>query len=165
MEMSEELKNSPLEELACSQTEQIIKNVWWEQNKKQLMLAGASIAALVIAIVVVVIFHPKRFFMTSVQKLQTQVDEATKVMGDNLSKILNRGEDLEHLVDNTEHLSNEANKFKSNAHEVRKNMWWKSVKMQLILSALIVSILIIIIVAVVLTQNHSNGVSMPSPSA
>ncbi|KAJ3054681.1 Vesicle-associated membrane protein 4, partial [Rhizoclosmatium hyalinum] len=74
------------------------------------------------------------------------------VMNDNLRKAAQRGENLDELNANAEDLSNKALLFKDSAHKVRKDMWWKNIKMQLILAGIIITILIIIIVAVVLTQ-------------
>ncbi|KAJ3011595.1 UNVERIFIED_CONTAM: Vesicle-associated membrane protein 4, partial [Siphonaria sp. JEL0065] len=80
-----------------------------------------------------------------VQAIQDQVDSVINVMNNNLEKVVNRGENLNEMQTKAEGLQNEALLFKNNAREVRKKMWWKDVKMQLILAAIIAVILIIII--------------------
>ncbi|KAI8909995.1 synaptobrevin [Powellomyces hirtus] len=66
-------------------------------------------------------------------------------MQDNINKVMQRGEHLDTLQNKTDDLQNSSLQFKRGANRVRKQMWWKDMKMKLILGAVIAAILIIII--------------------
>ncbi|KAM4065332.1 synaptobrevin domain-containing protein [Hirsutella rhossiliensis] len=74
-------------------------------------------------------------------------------MRDNISKVSQRGERLDALQDKTDNLAVSAQGFRRGANRVRKQMWWKDVKMRMCLIAgIIILLLIIIIPAVVATR-------------
>ncbi|ORY47329.1 synaptobrevin [Rhizoclosmatium globosum] len=73
-------------------------------------------------------------------------------MQDNINKVVQRGENLEALQNKTENLASSSLQFKKGATEVRKAMWWRDMKTNLILGGIVAVIIIIIIVAVVMTQ-------------
>ncbi|KAI8588579.1 hypothetical protein HDU87_006532 [Geranomyces variabilis] len=81
--------------------------------------------------------------------VQNQVNEVTAIMQDNINKVMQRGEHLDTLQDKTDDLQNSSLQFKRGANRVRKQMWWKDMKMKLILGSVIGAILIIIIVVIV----------------
>ncbi|KAI8844218.1 synaptobrevin [Chytridium lagenaria] len=70
-------------------------------------------------------------------------------MNENINKVMQRGEHLDTLQNKTEDLQSSSQQFRKGASAVRKQMWWKDLKMKLILGGIIVAILIIIIVSVV----------------
>ncbi|TPX64895.1 hypothetical protein SpCBS45565_g05545 [Spizellomyces sp. 'palustris'] len=82
-------------------------------------------------------------------QVQDQVNEVVGIMQDNINKVVQRGEQLDTLQDKTEDLQNSSLQFKRGANRVRKQMWWKDMKMKLILGGVIAAILIIIIVSVI----------------
>ncbi|KAI8916444.1 synaptobrevin [Entophlyctis helioformis] len=82
-------------------------------------------------------------------QVQQQVDEVVGIMQDNIHKVMQRGEQLETLQNKTEDLQNSSLQFKRGANKVRREMWWKDLKMKLIIGGVVGIILIIIIVAVV----------------
>jgi vesicle-associated membrane protein 4 len=67
---------------------------------------------------------------------------------------MQRGEQLESLQNktgipiNSEDLQNSSLQFKRGANQVRKEMWWKDMKLKLIIGGIVAVILIIIIVSV-----------------
>ncbi|TPX59688.1 hypothetical protein PhCBS80983_g02261 [Powellomyces hirtus] len=95
-------------------------------------------------------------------QVQNQVDEVVGIMQDNINKVMQRGEHLDTLQNKTDDLQNSSLQFKRGANRVRKQMWWKDMKMKLILGAVIAAILIIIIVTVV---SQTKGSSEPAPPA
>jgi len=76
------------------------------------------------------------------------------IMEENIRKVAERGERLDSLQDKTENLAVSAQGFRRGANRVRKNMWWKDMKMRIIIGTAITVILIIIIVSVVRATKH-----------
>ncbi|KAG9248668.1 snare protein-like protein Snc2 [Calycina marina] len=86
--------------------------------------------------------------------LQAQIDDTVGVMRENINKVSQRGERLDSLQDKTDNLAVSAQGFRRGANRVRKQMWWKDMKMRMCLIAGIIILLIVIIVpAVVATRN------------
>ncbi|KAF7548761.1 hypothetical protein G7046_g8566 [Stylonectria norvegica] len=67
-------------------------------------------------------------------------------MRDNINKVSQRGERLDALQDKTDNLAVSAQGFRRGANRVRKQMWWKDMKMRMCLIVGIIILLIIIIV-------------------
>ncbi|WFD07620.1 synaptobrevin [Malassezia vespertilionis] len=70
-------------------------------------------------------------------QIQAQIDETVGVMRDNINKVNERGENLDSLQDKTG--------FRRGANRVRKRMWWKDMKMRLIIIFGIIALLAVII--------------------
>lgn len=71
-------------------------------------------------------------------------------MRDNINKVAERGERLDSIENKTDNLAISAQGFRRGANKVRKDMWWKDMKMRmcLILGVIIVLIVIIVPIAV-----------------
>jgi len=86
--------------------------------------------------------------------LQAQIDDTVGVMRENINKVSQRGERLDSLQDKTDNLAVSAQGFRRGANRVRKQMWWKDMKMRMCLIAgIIILILVIVIPAVVATKH------------
>ncbi|CAF0763876.1 unnamed protein product [Brachionus calyciflorus] len=79
--------------------------------------------------------------------LQNQVNDVKGVMKSNIDKVLERGDRLDVLVDKTTDLEANAVQFNTVAKKVKRKMWWKNLKMMLILICVIVVIITVIGVA------------------
>ncbi|KAF7369125.1 Synaptobrevin-like protein [Mycena venus] len=106
--------------------------------------------------------------------LQAQIDDTVAIMHDNIHKVTERGARLDELQEKTDNLAVSAQGFRRSANQVRKNMWWKDMKvrpslpssiarifaddirgqMRLIIGAAIAVIVIIIVVSVVKATKH-----------
>jgi vesicle-associated membrane protein 4 len=86
--------------------------------------------------------------MYSYQDMQ----ELFKVAGNNIEGVTKRGEHLDSLQDKTENLAGTAQGFNRGSHRVRKQMWWKDVKMRI---WIIVGIIILLIVIIVPSGIHA----------
>ncbi|ORY03093.1 synaptobrevin [Basidiobolus meristosporus CBS 931.73] len=84
------------------------------------------------------------------QGIQKQVDEVVGIMQNNVERVMERGEKLDSLNNKADQLEAGALRFKQGTNRVRKAMWWKNMKLKLIIAAIVVIILIAIIVPVVL---------------
>jgi len=81
--------------------------------------------------------------------IQAQIDDTVGIMRENITKVAERGERLEALQDKTDNLAVSAQGFRRGANRVRKNMWWKDMKMRIIIGAAILIIVVIIVVSIV----------------
>ncbi|KAI8801617.1 synaptobrevin-domain-containing protein [Cladochytrium replicatum] len=81
---------------------------------------------------------------SSVQNVQTQLDEVTSIVQDNVSKLLARGGKLS----NKSGLAASSEKFKRTANKVRSKMWWQNMKMNAILAGVIGILLLALVLAI-----------------
>jgi len=86
--------------------------------------------------------------------IQAQIDDTVEIMRDNITKVTERQERLDSLQDKTDNLAVSAQGFRRNANRVRKNMWWKDMKMRIIIGVAIAIIIVIIVVSIVKATNH-----------
>ncbi|TGZ82348.1 synaptobrevin [Ascodesmis nigricans] len=84
--------------------------------------------------------------------IQQQIDDTVGIMRENINKVADRGERLDSLQDKTDNLAVSAQGFRRGANRVRKQMWWKDMKMRMCIVIGIIILLVIIIVPVVVTQ-------------
>jgi len=89
---------------------------------------------------------------TRTAAIQQQIDDTVGIMRENINKVADRGERLDSLQDKTDNLAVSAQGFRRGANRVRKQMWWKDMKMRMCIVVGIVILLVIIIVPVVVTQ-------------
>ncbi|MCJ1280043.1 SNAP receptor, synaptobrevin [Puttea exsequens] len=83
---------------------------------------------------------------TRTAAIQSQIDDTVNVMKKNLESVAQRGEHIDQLQDKSENLNQSAQGFRRGANRVRKQMWWKNMKMRIwIIVGIIVLLLIIII--------------------
>ncbi|CAB1414874.1 unnamed protein product [Pleuronectes platessa] len=85
-----------------------------------------------------------------IKQVQSQVDEVIDVMQENISKVIERGERLDDLQDKSESLSDNASAFSSRAKQMHRRMWWRDMKMKMIIALVVVALLLIIIIPVIL---------------
>jgi len=86
--------------------------------------------------------------------IQAQIDDTVTIMRDNITKVVERQERLDSLQDKTDNLAVSAQGFRRNANRVRKNMWWKDMKMRLIIGVALLVIILIIVISIVKATKH-----------
>jgi len=86
--------------------------------------------------------------------LQAQIDDTVGVMRENINKVSQRGERLDSLQDKTDNLAVSAQGFRRGANRVRKQMWWKDMKMRICIIVGIIILLVVIIVPAVVATKH-----------
>ena len=67
-------------------------------------------------------------------------------MRENINKVSQRGERLDSLQDKTDNLAVSAQGFRRGANRVRKQMWWKDMRMRMCIIIGIILLLVVIIV-------------------
>lgn len=70
---------------------------------------------------------------TKVQKMERDLEDVTEMMRDNVGKVLERGEQIESLIDKTSSLGMETTRFRGQARSHNTEMWWRDVQTRLIL--------------------------------
>uniref|UniRef100_A0A060TIZ2 ARAD1D42526p n=1 Tax=Blastobotrys adeninivorans TaxID=409370 RepID=A0A060TIZ2_BLAAD len=80
--------------------------------------------------------------------IQAQIDDTVGIMRENINKVAERGERLDSLQDKTDNLAVSAQGFRRGANRVRKQMWWKDMRMRMCLIAGIIIVIIVIVVPV-----------------
>lgn len=86
------------------------------------------------------------------QQTQAQVDGVVDIMRVNVDKVLERDQKLSELDDRADALQVGASQFEANAGKLKRKMWWKNIKMWIILISVILVIIIIIVVWAVTSQ-------------
>jgi len=86
--------------------------------------------------------------------LQAEIDSTVGIMRDNINKVSERGERLDSLQDKTDNLAVSAQGFRRGANRVRKQMWWKDMKMRMCIIAGIVILIVVVIVVPIATRKH-----------
>jgi len=84
-----------------------------------------------------------------VAALRSQVNEVKDVMSKNIEKVMERGDNLDNLVTKTTDLEAGAAVFRDRTKVVRRKMWWKNAKMNIVLGVVAVAVILIIILSTV----------------
>uniref|UniRef100_A0A1D2A6W9 Vesicle-associated membrane protein 726 n=1 Tax=Auxenochlorella protothecoides TaxID=3075 RepID=A0A1D2A6W9_AUXPR len=90
--------------------------------------------------------HPEE--LSKVASVQKKVDEVKNIMVENIERVLERGEKIELLVDKTDNLRFQADKFHKTGRQLRSRMWWQSFRMKMIIIVIIILVAVIIFCAV-----------------
>lgn len=81
-------------------------------------------------------------------KTVEKVESVKLIMQENIEQVLANTVQLDHIAETAENLNDQASVFKRNAKDLRKKMWWKKLKMTLLMVFIITVILIAIAVPV-----------------
>jgi len=77
----------------------------------------------------------KQDAITNVQK---DMDNVRGIMTENIERVLERGERIDLLVDKTDRLGAGAHDFRVRSRGLKRKMWWKNVKLMVLLGVVIV---------------------------
>lgn len=105
--------------------------------------------------------HPEE--VSKMAGVQRKVDEVKSIMLQNVESVLARGEKLDVLVDHTDSLRDQAQKFQKQGQTLRKKMWWQNMKVKLIVVAVIILLIVVIFLLSCFTGGR-NCVSKDSPA-
>jgi len=75
-------------------------------------------------------------------------------MTKNINMTAQRGENIDRLQNKTDALADQATVFRRGASKVRKQMWWKDMKMRMCIIIGIILLLVVIIVPSVFASKH-----------
>ncbi|GAA6015226.1 hypothetical protein JCM8202_002387 [Rhodotorula sphaerocarpa] len=89
---------------------------------------------------------------TKTQAIQQEIDATVGIMRDNITKVAERGERLDALQDKTDNLAQSAQGFRRGANRVRKKMWWKDMKMRVLIAVMVAVLVVVIVVPIVVKK-------------
>jgi vesicle-associated membrane protein 7 len=72
--------------------------------------------------------------------VRSNIEKTKDIMIENIDRVLARGEKIELLVKKTEHMSDSAVSLRKQAVKVKRHMWWKNVKLTLLVVAIVIGI-------------------------
>lgn len=100
--------------------------------------------------------------MDKVKAIQKEIDSVKDIMMENIGNykqrqikyfeyeiniyidhVLKRGERLEDLMNKTDEMANEADQFRRGATKLKNAMWWKNVRLMIILAVVVIVSLIL----------------------
>ncbi|EFX03045.1 synaptobrevin-like protein [Grosmannia clavigera kw1407] len=79
--------------------------------------------------------------------VRRDIEDVRGIMGRNIESLLERGERIDLLVDQTDRLGGSAREFRVRSRGLKRQMWWKNVKLMGMLAAVAVLLLLTIVVA------------------
>lgn len=77
--------------------------------------------------------------------VQGEIDAVRGVMTQNIERVLERGERMDLLVDKTDRLGGSARDFRVRSRGLRRRMWWKNVKLMVLLGVVVVFLLYLLV--------------------
>ena len=83
-----------------------------------------------------------------INKIQNNIDDTTGLMRENIDKLLQRGDNIDNLRDKTEDLQKGSKDFYITTRTVKRQMWWKNMKMKLIIAGIILFVIAMIAIAI-----------------
>ncbi|XP_022976195.1 vesicle-associated membrane protein 711-like [Cucurbita maxima] len=75
-----------------------------------------------------------------INRLKGEMSQVRNVMIENIDKVLERGDRLELLVDKTTNMQGNTMRFRKQSRRFRNTVWWKNVKLMLMLIVLLLGI-------------------------
>eukprot|EP00730_Choanoeca_flexa_P008320 TRINITY_DN12475_c0_g9_i2.p1 TRINITY_DN12475_c0_g9~~TRINITY_DN12475_c0_g9_i2.p1 ORF type:complete len:253 (+),score=47.67 TRINITY_DN12475_c0_g9_i2:41-760(+) len=101
-------------------------------------------------------------------KARGEVDAVKNVMVENIQKVLQRGEQIDIMVDKAEDLEGEAKRFQTSARKLKNKMWWQNQRFCLLL--VVVAAIIALIIGLVIhhqvqknKKNKDHDKTTPAP--
>jgi len=85
--------------------------------------------------------------------IQREIQDTVGRMKENINLASQRGEQLDSLQDKTDNLAVSAQGFRRGANRVRKQMWWKDMKMRMCLIIAVIILILVIVIPVVVTKH------------
>ncbi|PGH28654.1 vesicle-associated membrane protein 7 [[Emmonsia] crescens] len=74
----------------------------------------------------------------SLASARKEIDSVRGIMTENIERVLERGERIDLLVDKTDRLGSSARDFRVRSRGLRRQMWWKNVKVMALLVVVVV---------------------------
>ncbi|KAH8681233.1 synaptobrevin [Xylariales sp. PMI_506] len=84
----------------------------------------------------------------AISNVQREMDDVRGIMTRNIEGLLERGERIDLLVDKTDRLGGSAREFRVRSRGLKRQMWWKNVKLMALLALVLVLIVSTIVIAV-----------------
>ena len=73
----------------------------------------------------------------ALRNVQSEIAGVREIMTENIERVLERGERIDLLVDKTDRLGGSAGDFRVRSQGLRRQMWWKNVRLMVLLVAVV----------------------------
>ena len=83
-----------------------------------------------------------------IDKIKQAVESTKGVMLENIDKALDRGAKIDTIVSASEELTGNAEAFSRASQDLERSMWWKSMKMKIVVCLIVVAIVLVIVLLV-----------------
>lgn len=77
-----------------------------------------------------------------------EIDDVRGIMTKNIESLLERGERIDLLVDKTDRLGGSAREFRVRSRGLKRQMWWKNIKLMALLALVVIIIVLAIVISV-----------------
>jgi vesicle-associated membrane protein 7 len=77
----------------------------------------------------------------SLANAKKEIDSVKDIITENIERVLERGERIDLLVDKTDRLGGSARDFRVRSRGLRRQMWWKNVRIMVLLAVVVVFLL------------------------
>jgi vesicle-associated membrane protein 7 len=74
-----------------------------------------------------------------------EIEDVRHIMTENIERVLERGERIDLLVDKTDRLGGSAREFRVRSRGLRRKMWWKNVRLMVLLGVVVAFLLYLMI--------------------
>ncbi|KAJ5919353.1 hypothetical protein N7466_010296 [Penicillium verhagenii] len=81
----------------------------------------------------------------SLASARLEIDSVRDIMTENIERVLERGERIDLLVDKTDRLGGSAHDFRIRSRGLRRRMWWKNIKLMVLLGFVVIFLLYLFI--------------------
>jgi vesicle-associated membrane protein 7 len=81
----------------------------------------------------------------SLTNARREIDSVKDIMTENIERVLERGERIDLLVDKTDRLGGSARDFRVRSRGLRRQMWWKNVRVMALLIVVVIFLLYLFI--------------------
>lgn len=81
----------------------------------------------------------------SLASAKKEIDNVKDIMTENIERVLERGERIDLLVDKTDRLGGSARDFRVRSRGLRRQMWWKNVRIMVLLVVVVIFLMYLFI--------------------
>lgn len=81
----------------------------------------------------------------AIANVQNEIDNVRDIMTENIERVLERGERIDLLVDKTDRLGGSAHEFRVRSKGLRRQMWWKNVKLMALLIVVVIFLIYLLV--------------------
>ena len=87
--------------------------------------------------------------------IREQLDDVANIARDNVKRLVERGEKLDHLEERSVRLDEASANFRSGAYVLKRKAWWQNAKFKAVgVSALVIILFILIIIIISKTEQN-----------
>lgn len=81
----------------------------------------------------------------AISNTQAEIENVRGIMTENIERVLERGERIDLLVDKTDRLGVGAQDFRVRSRGLKRQMWWKNVKLMVLIGVVVIFIVVFIV--------------------